>query len=821
MKKQQKDKKVKKDRREKLRYIREVSAEQRGRILLSCLTGILGVAFALAFIYATKRVIDTATGITDDNLTHVAVLTVVLLTAQLLCGAADTWISTRMQIETGNALRHRLFSRLLQSRWNELERFHTGDVVNRVEQDTAAIVTLLTSSVPAFIVTSIQLLAAFLFFYFLDPSLPWLIVAILPVFLLGSRFYMRRMKRYTHDIRNSDGRIQSVIQESLQHRIVIKTLEQGERHLDKLDDLQDMLHSQVMGRTRFSLSAHMLVALAFSGGYLTAFLWGAVHLSAGCITFGTMTAFLQLVGKVQRPVLDLSRLIPSVVNALTAIDRLLELERLPAEADGDSIFLASTPELELKDVTFRYTPDDRPVFSRFSCRFPAGSCIAVVGETGKGKTTLIRLLLALATPQEGQILLIPAKHPLETSHTVSPQTRKNFVYVPQGNTLFSGTIRDNLLMGNPQASEEAIYQALQTATADFVFHLPDGVDSPLSERGGGLSEGQAQRIAIARALLRPGNILLLDEATSALDPDTERLLIKNLRRILARIHQSLNLVDYTLTVFRISHTEPLAGCIEHFAGSSAIVNQLIHHQWDEEFALQVLHVLRVAQEALEKLCTVSKVIGSKAPEVHADRSRLGSGSPFTVIVDVLHLTVHTLNLGTFYYGSQQVVCIRSAQTTRYGTAFAQCITDAEAYHGIYIFGTFGKGCKKFAHYLEGITTVEIVAVDNSKRFLYYIGTHHYSMVGSPRFGTAFGASEAFGKVINGLEYQFARNMAFVFGNNLVAEILLKIFTDNKHKLAKACIDGIVNRIIHDSFAIRAQSVQLFQATITAAHAGCQ
>lgn len=302
MKKQQKDKKVKKDRREKLRYIREVSAEQRGRILLSCLTGILGVAFALAFIYATKRVIDTATGITDDNLTHVAVLTVVLLTAQLLCGAADTWISTRMQIETGNALRHRLFSRLLQSRWNELERFHTGDVVNRVEQDTAAIVTLLTSSVPAFIVTSIQLLAAFLFFYFLDPSLPWLIVAILPVFLLGSRFYMRRMKRYTHDIRNSDGRIQSVIQESLQHRIVIKTLEQGERHLDKLDDLQDMLHSQVMGRTRFSLSAHMLVALAFSGGYLTAFLWGAVHLSAGCITFGTMTAFLQLVGKVQRPV---------------------------------------------------------------------------------------------------------------------------------------------------------------------------------------------------------------------------------------------------------------------------------------------------------------------------------------------------------------------------------------------------------------------------------------------------------------------------------------------------------------------------------------
>lgn len=521
----------------KLKYIWEISAGQRRRILLSCFTGIVGVAFALAFIYASKLVIDIATGVREGSLTHAAILTVALLIAQLLCGAADTWISTRMQIETGNALRHRLFSRLLQSRWNELERFHTGDIVNRVEQDTSAIVALLTSSIPAFIVTGVQLVAAFLFFCFLDPSLPWLIVAILPVFLLGSRFYMRRMRRYTHDIRHSDSRIQSVIQESLQHRTVIKTLEQGERHLGKLDDLQYMLRSQVMGRTRFSLTARMFVAFAFSGSYLIAFLWGAVRLSAGSITFGTMTAFLQLVGKVQRPVLDLSRLIPSVVNALTAIDRLQELEELPAETDGEAILFTPTPDLELKDITFCYTPGDRPVFSHFSCRFPAGSCTAVVGETGRGKTTLIRMLLALATPREGSITFIPHAYlsqstinaPLSATE-VSPQTRINFVYVPQGNTLFSGTIRDNLLMGNPQATDEAMHQALHTATADFVFQLPNGIDSPLNEQGGGLSEGQAQRIAIARALLRPGNILLMDEATSALDPETECQLIKNLRR---------------------------------------------------------------------------------------------------------------------------------------------------------------------------------------------------------------------------------------------------------------------------------------------------
>ena len=522
-----------------IKYIWEVSRGQRGRILLSCLTGIIGVAVSLVFIYASKVVIDIATGTAIGSLTNAAILTIALLIAQLLCGAVDTWLSTRMQVETGNALRHRLFSRLLQSRWNELERFHTGDIVNRVEQDTASIVELLTSTIPAFIVTIVQLIAAFVFFCFLDPSLPWVVVGILPIFLLGSRFYMKRMRRYTREIRQSDSRIQSVIQESLLHRTVIKTLEQSDRHIGKLDDLQDALRSQIFGRTRFSLSARMLVAFAFSGGYLTAFLWGAVRLSTGSITFGTMTAFLQLVGKVQRPALDLSRLLPSFINALTAVERLMELEELPSEASGTAQLFPQTPDLQLKDVTFSYSTGDRPILNHFSCNFPAGSCTAVLGETGAGKTTLIRLLLALADPQAGSITLSSANTTQSLPSTfnsqsstleVSPQTRSNFVYVPQGNTLFSGTIRDNLLMGNPHATEAEMLQALHTACADFVLSLPDGIDTNLNEQGGGLSEGQAQRIAIARALLRPGHILLLDEATSALDPETERLLIESLRR---------------------------------------------------------------------------------------------------------------------------------------------------------------------------------------------------------------------------------------------------------------------------------------------------
>lgn len=516
--------------KDKISYLWRVSAGQRWAVLVSCALGALSVLFSLAFIGVSKYVIDIATETVTGSLPGAALLLVALLVLQLLCNIVDSWVGIRMQIELGNTLRHRLFTRLLHSRWNELERFHTGDIVNRVEQDVSSVVGLLTGSFPSLVVTGVQLLAAFLFFCYLDPFLPWIVVAVFPLFLLGSRYYMKRIHRYTHKIRRSDSLIQAVIQESLQHRTVIKTLEQSSNRVSKLDEWQDTLRNQVLGRTRFSLAARSFVSLAFSGGYLTAFLWGSVSLSTGAITFGTMAAFLQLVGKVQRPVLDLSRLIPSFAQVFTAIDRLEELEMLPEESGEESMRFAETPDVEIDNITFRYVEGEAPVFSHFSCKFPAGSCTAVMGETGRGKTTLVRMLLALALPEEGSIMLRTHSQLQKEGCLVSPSTRCNFTYVPQGNTLFSGTIRENLLMGNPEATEEDMNHALRTALADFVFLLPDGIDTLLTEQGGGLSEGQAQRIAIARALLRPGHILLLDEATSALDSETERVLLGNLRR---------------------------------------------------------------------------------------------------------------------------------------------------------------------------------------------------------------------------------------------------------------------------------------------------
>lgn len=511
-----------------LQWLGKSSKGYRRSILANCLLGTLNVGAGLLFIGCSKRVIDTATGQLDSQIWIESTYAGLAFLTQILLNGCETWLTNRMQVEAANRMRQNLFRHILQSRWNSLQNLHTGDIVNRMEQDTQQVVTLLTTTVPTLIVTCIQLVAAFLFFCYLDARMAWIVLGIAPVCLLSSKLYVRRMRRFTREIRHSDSKIQSVIQESVQHRTVIKTLEERPRHLEQLHLLQELLRGQIHQRTRFSIFSRTALSIGFAGGYLTAFIGGAYQLSQDLITFGTMTAFLQLVGQIQSPAYSLSRLIPGIIHTLTSAERLLELEKLPAETQGPPVLLQTIPSVHLQHVTFRYDDSrgDKEIFRHLNLTFPAGSSTAVLGETGAGKTTLIRLLLALASPQEGTITLSDGKR----TYPVSPQTRINFIYVPQGNTLFSGTIRDNLLMGNPLATEEQMNQALRMAEAGFVFNLPRKIDTSLAENGGGLSEGQAQRISIARSLLRPGGILLFDEATSALDTETEQRLLENLHR---------------------------------------------------------------------------------------------------------------------------------------------------------------------------------------------------------------------------------------------------------------------------------------------------
>ncbi len=511
-----------------LQWLWKGSKGNRRPLLINCLLGMFHVLVGLLFIWCSKRVMDTATGQLESSLWIESLYACLLFLLQILISAGETWITNRTQVNVANRMRQNLFRHILQSRWNALQNLHTGDIINRIEQDTQQVVTLLTSTIPTLLVSGFQLLAAFLLFCHLDARIAWTIAAIAPLCLLLSKFYIQRMRRYTRVIRQSDSKIQSVIQESIQHRTVIKTLEEHPRHLKILQGLQQILFGQVDRRTRFSILSRTVLAIGFAGGYLTAFIWGAYQLSLQLITFGTMTAFLQLVGQIQSPAYSLSRLIPGIIHTLTSAERLIELEKLPTEEQGHPILITQIPSVHLHQVSFHYQDNrgQKEIFRQLNLTFPAGSTTAILGETGAGKTTLIRLLLALIHPDEGDLTLSDGK----VSYPVSPQTRINFVYVPQGNTLFSGTIYDNLLMGNPAATEEEMRRVLDLAEAGFVWDLAQGLHTSLAENGGGLSEGQAQRISIARSLLRPGNILLFDEATSALDTETEKRLLDNLQQ---------------------------------------------------------------------------------------------------------------------------------------------------------------------------------------------------------------------------------------------------------------------------------------------------
>lgn len=527
-----------------IKWLWAVSKGFRLPVVFCALTGALNVSVSLCFVFVCKHLIDIATGISDDALgTYIGWMAGCML-LQLLLAVVRSRLTNRAEIKLRNALHNRLFVHLMKSCWNGRETFHTGDMLNRIEADTVSVTDAVCRTVPSVFVTFVQLVGALYFLSMLDIRLTGILVFIMPVALLFSKSYVRKMRRMSREIRETDSRIQSHLQENLQHRIIVRTLEHTGNAVEKLSGLQSFLQGQVFRRTDFSVFSRSMVQVGFMTGYAVAFLWGVFGLRDGTVTFGMMAAFLQLVSQIQRPMVDLSRQIPAFIRVFTATERLAELTSLPLEPQGSPVRLDGSLGVRISHVSFSYQGNSRQILNDFTYDFRPGSLTAIVGETGVGKSTLIKLILALIRPDEGEITVYNGNEEV----AVSPQTRCNLSYVPQGNTLFSGTIRDNLLIGNQHATEEDMRQALHTAVADFVFSLPAGLDTVCGEQGTGLSEGQAQRIAIARGLLRPGNVLLLDEPSSALDSQTERELLE---RLSAEVKGK--------TVVLITHREKIAG----------------------------------------------------------------------------------------------------------------------------------------------------------------------------------------------------------------------------------------------------------------------
>ena len=497
----------------------------RNNMLIRTLAGIGRVCLGLLMVWLCKTFIDTTvrTGTREDIIIMICYI-LCTVTGGILCRQVYYFLGVKASAKQSTAIRLRIFSHMFRRQMFDQKEMHSGDVTSRLEKDIDVVSDATTTMVPDITVTLFQVTGAFLLLRSMDARLAWALLLLTPLFLVLGKLFARQLRKMTLDIRRQESVIQMLVQETMEHNAVLRSLESGDWVTGRLDEMQQQLRSKITHRARFTVLSRLLIASSFSLGYIIAFIWGALQLRAGVITFGVMTSFLQLVTQIQNPILQAINMLPQMILASASIDRLKELEEIDTETSSSSKRMDGTLGLSLQDISFSYALGDREILSHFSHNFHPGSKTALMGHTGVGKTTLFRLMLALIKPQEGTMTIYGP----QGREYISEQTRGNFVFVPQGNTLMSGTIRYNLLLAQPEATEEEMLKALHTAMADFVMELPDGLDTECGERGGGLSEGQAQRIAIARGLLRPGGIMLLDEISASLDEPTERELYRRL-----------------------------------------------------------------------------------------------------------------------------------------------------------------------------------------------------------------------------------------------------------------------------------------------------
>ena len=512
-----------------MKYVKWIWQNTRGIRLNSLIRVVIGVgqvALGLLMVWLSRHFIDeTISSGTAQEVTRMIICLVLTILGNVLLSQLYYILTTKATVVQTNRLRLWLFSSLFSRQLFDDNEIHSGDVTSRLTKDIESVSEVTTATLPQMAVTALQLCGAFLLMRWFDARLAWALLLLTPLAVIVGKVLARRLRQMTLDIRQDESRIQMHVQEGMEHNAVLRSLDSERWVTDRLDDMQQNLRGSVMKRTRFTAFTRLVFGCTFGLGYLLAFVWGGLGLRDGTITFGIMTSFLQLVGMIQHPILQLLNLIPGVIHSTASIDRLEEL----ASAERPQQQAAAIPVdarygININDVSFRYANGDREIISHLTHSFKAGTKTALMGPTGIGKTTLFRLLLGFIRPTGGTITLTGN----EGERCVDESTRGCFVFVPQGNTLMSGSIRYNLQLAKPLATDEQLREVLHTACADFVFDLPLGLDTQLGERGSGLSEGQSQRIAIARGLLRPGSILLLDEISSSLDKETEQELYRRL-----------------------------------------------------------------------------------------------------------------------------------------------------------------------------------------------------------------------------------------------------------------------------------------------------
>lgn len=503
------------------------SSRYRRRILAVTALGLVGTGMSLISSIATKELIDAVTGGVPDQIAGAALTMVALVVGSLVLQAVSSWVGASVHVRVRNEMQHSAYETVLRAQWEPLERFRSGDLLNRLNADAYTVADGVIELLPGLLSSGVKLAGAFVIMLCYDPVMALIALAGAPVTMAFSKAFLGKLRRHDMTMKEMTGELMSFQEDSFSNLTSIKAFSATGRYVHRLGQLQKDYEDKSLSYQAFRIAASACMSVVSLLVTAACFGWGVYQLWTGAISYGTMTMFLQLASTLRSAFSALVSQVHRLVTVATSTGRLMAVEQLPEECTQvpPGLDRETRLGLELRQVSFRYQTGE-PVLRTFDFVAQPGETIAVTGPSGEGKTTLLRLLLGLVAPSEGTAQLLGSD---AVAYPISAGTRLAFSYVPQGNSIIAGTVAENLRLLAPEATREEMEQALKLACAwEFVSQFPEGLEHRLSgDRG--ISEGQAQRLAVARALLRKAPILLLDEATSGLDLETERRMLENLR----------------------------------------------------------------------------------------------------------------------------------------------------------------------------------------------------------------------------------------------------------------------------------------------------
>lgn len=518
---------------EETKWMYTYAKKYKFQIVFYIFLGVLTTVMGLASSVGSKYLIDAVTGQDSGNIALIALFIVAMGLFSIGINAITTMISARINIKVNNEIQAEVYDKILVADWISMKEFHSGDLLNRLNGDVNTVASSILSWIPSLITRSAQFFGILAIILYYDPTMAVIALGSAPVMLIVSKTLMKKMRDYNKRMRQVSSDVMSFNEESFQNIQSIKAFDLVGLFSKRLRDVQQNYKDVFLDYNKFSVYTSSFMSVVGMFVAYACFGWGVYRLWTGHITFGTMTLFVQLSGQLSSSFKSIVSLVPSAISATTSAGRIMEFFKIKDESeleDDKAKLIQNNTQgkglsVVLDDVEFSYN-ENKTVFQHAHVVANPGEIVGLVGPSGEGKTTMIRLLLGLINTKSGNASIRDING---VSCKISSATRRFFAYVPQGNTIFSGTIAENMRMVKQDATDAEIVEALKAACAyDFVNKLPDGINSKVGERGSGFSEGQAQRLSIARALLRKSPILLLDEATSALDVFTERQVLRNI-----------------------------------------------------------------------------------------------------------------------------------------------------------------------------------------------------------------------------------------------------------------------------------------------------